>query len=113
MGVVYLVRPKGAGLFERGVAIALLAQCVCILSFYGLNQRYSTELYPFLIFASLLFLRNGQALFSLRYVMIALIAVSVVINSLTTVSWLVDFDLNVPAQTRAAWNEFLGRTPRR
>ena len=113
IGIVYLVRGKGAGLFERGVAMALLAQCLCILSFYGLNQRYAAELYPFLIFAFLLFLRNGRTAFRLRYLMIGLIAVSVVINSLTTISWLVEFDSNVPAQTRTAWNEFLGRTPRR
>jgi hypothetical protein len=93
--------------------MALLAQCLCILSFYGLNQRYAAELYPFLIFAFLLFLRNGRTAFRLRYLMIGLIAVSVVINSLTTISWLVEFDLNVPAQTRTAWNEFLGKTPRR
>jgi hypothetical protein len=113
IGIVYVVRGKCAGLFERGVAIALFAQCLCILSFYGLTQRYAAELYPFLIFAFLLFLRNGRTAFRLRYLMIGLIAVSVVINSLTTISWLVESDLNVPAQTRTAWNEFLGRTPRR
>ncbi len=112
IGIVYLVRGKGAGLFERGVAMALFAQCLCILSFYGLNQRYSSELYPFLIFAFLLFLRSGLTAFRLRYLMIGLIAVSVVINSLTTISWLVEFDVNVPEQTRTAWKEFLGRTPR-
>jgi hypothetical protein len=44
--------------------------------------------------------------------MIGLIAVSVVINSLTTISWLVEFDLNVPAQTRTAWELFLGKKSR-
>jgi hypothetical protein len=109
VGIIYLVRGKSAGLFERGVAVALFAQCLGILSFYGLNQRYASELYPFLIFAFLLFLRNGRTAFHLRYLMIGLIAVSVVINSLTTVSWLVDADLNVPPVTRAAWEQFLGR----
>jgi hypothetical protein len=113
MGIVYLVGAKSVGLFERGVGVALFAQFLCILSFYGLNQRYATELYTFLIFAFLLFLRSGPTAFHLRYLLIGLIAISVVINSLTTVSWLVDFDLNVPAQTRAAWNQFLGRTSRR
>jgi hypothetical protein len=41
--------------------------------------------------------------------MIALIALGVTVNSLATVSWLVDADQNVPPQTRAAWEKFLGR----
>jgi hypothetical protein len=111
-GMIYFVRHKGFGLFERTVAIALFAQCLCILSFYGLTQRYGTELFPFLIFAFLVFLRSGRTAV-LPYVLTGLVAVSVVINSLTTVSWLLDSDLNVPAETRAKWNEFLGRRPRR
>jgi hypothetical protein len=39
----------------------------------------------------------------------ALVVVSAVINSLTTVSWLVESDMNVPAETRAKWNQFLDR----
>jgi hypothetical protein len=113
MGIICLVRHKGIGLFERGVAIALFAQCLCIFSFYGLTQRYATELYPFLIFAFLLFLRSGRTAFHLPYLIPGLVAVSVVINSLTTLSWLLDSDLNVPTETRAAWNEFLGRPSRR
>jgi len=113
MGIICLVRHKGLGLFERGVAIALFAQCLCIFSFYGLTQRYATELYPFLIFAFLLFLRSGRTAFHLPYLIPGLVAVSVVINSLTTLSWLLDSDLNVPTETRAAWNEFLGRPSRR
>ena len=112
MGIICLARNKAIGLFERGVAIALFAQCLCILSFYGLTQRYATELFPFLIFAFLLFLQSGRMAFYLPYLLTGLVAVSVIINSLTTVSWLVDSDLNVPAETRAKWNEFLGRTSR-
>ena len=73
----------------------------------------NTELCPFLIFAFLLFLQSGRMAFHLPYLLTGLVALSVIINSLTTVSWLVDSDLNVPAETRAKWNEFLGRSPRR
>jgi hypothetical protein len=48
----------------------------------------------------------------LRYVLIALVAASVVINSLATVAWLTEADMNVPAATRAKWNQLLGRMPR-
>jgi hypothetical protein len=48
----------------------------------------------------------------LRYLVIGLVLVSVVINSLTTISWLVDDDLNVPTETRVKWEEFLGRPSR-
>ena len=53
---------------------------------------------------------SGRFAFQLRYLLIALVVVSVVINSLTTVSWLLEADLNVPAETKATWNKFLGRT---
>jgi hypothetical protein len=109
IGILYLVRTRGTGFFERGVAIALFAQCLLILSFYGLAQRYAAELYPFLIFAFVLFLRSGGATFLLRYALIGLIVISVVINSLATASWLVDADINVPPTTRGKWEQLLGR----
>ena len=46
-GITCLVRRKGAGLFERGAAVALLVQFFCILSYFLLAQRYATDLYPF------------------------------------------------------------------
>jgi len=78
----------------------------------GLAQRYTAEFCPFLIFTFVFFLRSSRATFQLRYVLITLVAVSVLINSLTTVSWLVDDDLNVPTETRAKWEQFLGRPSR-
>jgi hypothetical protein len=92
--------------------VILFFQGIVILSFMGLAQRYTAEFCPFLIFTFLLFLRSGQAAFHLRYVLVALVTASTVINSLTTVSWLLGADMNVPAATRAKWNEFLGRTSR-
>jgi hypothetical protein len=110
MGIVYLVRKSGAHTFERSIAIALFAQFVCIMSYYALAQRYSADLYPFLIFCLVIFLMSGGvALHRSRYVLIGLIALSVVVNSLATVSWLIDADQNVPRETRAAWEKFLGR----
>jgi len=110
MGITYLVRRKRADLFERGAAVALLAQFLCILSYFVLAQRYAADFYPFLIFCLVIFLGSGgsELLWS-RHIIIGLVALSVVINSLATVSWLVDADVNVPAETRAAWEKLLGR----
>jgi hypothetical protein len=110
MGITYLVRRKGADLFERGAAVALLAQFLCILSYFLLAQRYATDLYPFLIFCLVIFLSSGgAALLRSRHLIVALVVLSAVINSLATISWLVDADLNVPPETRVAWEILLGR----
>jgi hypothetical protein len=112
IGVAMLLRPGGADAVDRGIAAIFLLQIMVILSFMGLAQRYIAELFPFLIFAFLIFLRQGKIAFRLRYLLTGLVLVSVVINSLTTVSWLIDADMNVPTETRAKWNQFLGRTSR-
>ena len=110
MGIVCLVRDKCARLFERGVAVALLIQCLCILLFFALAQRYAADLYPFLIFCLVVFLRSGGiALVRSRQVIIGLVTLSVIANSLATVSWLVGADQNVPAETKAVWEKLLGR----
>lgn len=110
MGIICLLRPNGADLFERGTAAALFVQFLCILSYFALAQRYAAELCPFLIFCLIVFLRSGGlALLRSRHAMIALIGFSVIVNSLGTVSWLVDADQNVPAGTKAAWEKLLGR----
>jgi hypothetical protein len=110
MGITCLFRRKGFNLFTRGLTVALLAQFVCILSYFLLAQRYATDLYPFLIFCLIVFLGSGgTALLRSRHLLIGLVALSVVINSLATVSWLIDADLNVPSETRAAWERLVGR----
>jgi hypothetical protein len=110
MGIICLVRRGGADAFERAAAMALFSQCLCILSFFSLAQRYAADLYPFLIFCLVIFLGSGGvALLRSRHLMIGLIAFSVVVNSLATISWLVDADQNVPPETRAAWEKLLGR----
>jgi hypothetical protein len=109
MGIVCLVRRK-ADLLGWGIAAALVVQFLCILSYFVLAQRYATDFYPFLIFCLVIFLGSGGSeLRWSRHIIIGLVALSVVINSLATVSWLVDADLNVPAETRAAWEKLLGR----
>ncbi len=110
MGMTCLIRRNGANVFERGTALALFAQFLCILSYFLLAQRYAADLYPFLIFCLIMFLRSGRgALLRWRHAMVGLIAISVVVNSLATVSWLVSADQNVPPETRAAWEKLLGR----
>jgi hypothetical protein len=110
MGITCLFRRKGFNLFARGATVALLAQFVCILSYFLLAQRYATDLYPFLIFCLIVFLGSGgTALLRSRHLLIGLVALSVVINSLATVSWLINADQNVPAETRAAWEKLFGR----
>jgi hypothetical protein len=112
IGMAMLLRPRRADGVDRAIAAIFLLQVIVILSFMGLAQRYLAELFPFLIFAFLIFLRQGKIAFQLRYLLIGLVVISVAINSLTTVSWLVEADMNVPAETRAKWNQFLGRTSR-
>jgi hypothetical protein len=110
MGIICMLRRNGLNLFERGIAVALLAQFLCILSYFLLAQRYATDLYPFLIFCLVVFLGSGgTALLRSRHLLAGLVALSVVINSLATVSWLINADQNVPAETRAAWEKLLGR----
>ena len=112
IGVMMLLRPGGGDGVECAIAAIFLVQVIVILSFMGLCQRYIADLFPFLVFAFLIFLRQGKIAFQLRYLLCGLVLISVVINSLSTVSWLVEADMNVPAETRAKWDQFLGRTSR-
>ena len=54
---------------DRAIAAIFLLQVIVILSFMGLCQRYIAELFPFLIFAFLIFLRQGKIAFQLRYLL--------------------------------------------
>jgi hypothetical protein len=112
IGVAMLLRPGGANGVERAVAAIFLLQVIVILSFMGLAQRYLAEFFPFLIFIFLIFLRQGKIAFQLRYLFIGLVVVSVLINGLSTISWLVEADMNVPVSIQEKWNQFLGRTSR-
>jgi hypothetical protein len=110
MGIACLVRRDGADAFERGAATALFVQFLCVLSFFALAQRYAADLYPFLIFCLIIFFRSGgMALVRSRHVIIGFVCLSMAVNSLATVSWLIGPDQNVPSETRAAWAKLLGR----
>jgi hypothetical protein len=110
MGITCLFCRKGFNLFARGATVALLAQFVCILSYFLLAQRYAADLYPFLIFCLFVFVGSGgTALLRSRHLLIGLVALSVVINSLATLSWLINADQNVPTETRTAWETLFGR----
>jgi hypothetical protein len=110
IGIICLVRHRSANAFEQIIAIAFFAQSLCILSFFTLAQRYATDLYPFLIFCFVVSLASGgAALLRSRYIIIGLVALSVVLNSLATISWLINADQNVPMETKAAWEKLLGR----
>lgn len=111
MGIVLLARPKGSDGLDRGIALGLFAQVIVILAFMGLAQRYTAEFFPFLIFCFVLFLeKGGRTLFHLRYAIIALVAVSLVINTLATTSWHVG-DPYTPIETRTFWHRVVGRPP--
>jgi hypothetical protein len=110
MGIACLIRRKGIDLFEMGLVVALFTQFFCVLSYFLLAQRYTTDLYPFLIFCLVIFLGSGSvALTRSRYVLVGLVALSVAVNSLATISWLVNADQNVPTETKAGWEKLLGR----
>jgi hypothetical protein len=103
IGIALLIRCRGIGLLDRGIAIAFLVQLILILSFMGLAQRYTAEFFPFLIFCFIVFLRNGRALVvRMRYAILGLVALCTIINTLSTAFWLAH-DRNLPIETRTFW----------
>ena len=107
---MHLVRAKEG--FAEGLCGLEEISCLRIIApiVFLAAQRYATDLYPFLIFCLVVFLGSGgTALLRSRHLLTGLVALSVVINSLATVSWLINADQNVPAETKAAWENFLGR----
>lgn len=110
LGASYLFRRDRADLFERGSAAAFGCQSIGILSYFVLAQRYSMDLYPFMIFCFLVFLRRSTNLLPRVYpVLIGLVALSVTINSLATISWLLDGDQNIQPEIHAIWSGLMGR----
>ena len=112
MGIVCLVLPGRTDYFQRWTALALFAQFVCILSYFALAQRYAADLYPFLIFCVVVFLgAGGILLLRVRYLLVGLIAVSIIINSLATAYWLAS-DSNLPLETRSFWGVIASKQSR-
>jgi len=111
LGVMCLFRRNSIDLFERGSAIAFACQSIGILSYYALAQRYSVDLYPFLIVCFVIFLRHSIKLLPRVYpILIGLVGLSITINSLATISWLLDSDQNVRPETQAVWEQMMGRS---
>jgi hypothetical protein len=109
MGIACLVLPRRTDYFQRWIAAALFAQFICILSYFALAQRYAADLFPFLIFCSVVFLSaGGVVLVRMRHFLIALVAISVAINSLATAFWLAS-DSNLPLETRTFWTVIAGK----
>jgi hypothetical protein len=103
IGIALLIRSREASALDRAIAIAFVVQLILILSFMGLCQRYTAELFPFLVFCFFIFLQRAKtAPVRLRYVMVALVVVSITINTLSTAFWLAQ-DRNLPAETRTFW----------
>jgi hypothetical protein len=107
IGFILLGRRGSADWVDRGIAIALLVQVIVVLSFMGLAQRYTAEIFPFLSFCFVIFLRKGGiVLVRMRYAILGLVALSITINTLSTAFWLGQ-DKNLPIETRTFWQ--LGR----
>jgi len=103
-GIICLVLRGRANYFQRWVAVALFAEVVLFLSYFALAQRYAADLYPFLIVCLVVFLgAGGIALVRMRYLLIGLVAISIIINSLATAFWLAS-DSNLPPETRNFWS---------
>jgi hypothetical protein len=82
------------------------------LSYFALAQRYEADLYPFLIFCLVVFLGAGGAmLVRVRYLLVGLIAISIIISSLATAYWLAA-DSNLPRETRDFWAVIAGKQSR-
>jgi hypothetical protein len=108
LGLICLLRRSGADLFQLGGAAAFAAQSLLILCFFALAQRYSAEIYPFLIFCTFVFLRvSGKTLRAARWIFAALIPLSIFMNFFATASWL-QHDGSLPRETRLFWSAISG-----
>jgi len=103
IGFILLARRESTDMLDRGIAISFLAQVILILSFMGLCQRYTAEIFPFLIFCFIIFLRKGGVvLVRMRYAILGLVALCTITNTLATAFWLAH-DRNLPVETRTFW----------
>ena len=92
------------------IAAALMLECLAILAYFAIAQRYAADFYPLLVVGFIVFLRRGGIMVSkIHGIIVGLAAISICVNTLTTISWLAESDQNVPTQTRDAWHRLLGR----
>lgn len=90
-GAFLVYRKKGRAA-EKFLTAAFLPQCVIILTFYFITHRYAFDLYPLLIYLYGFFLvrfpfDDPRAERAAVGVLEALVAVSILINVLSTFSW--------------------------
>lgn len=108
LGVICLLRKAGRDPFLWGGTAAFAAQSLLILSYYTLAQRYSAELYPFLIFCTVVFLRQAGATPRVeQWIFAAFLPLSILLNFFATASWL-QHDGSLPRETRIFWRTISG-----
>ena len=107
IGILLLFQKRHGDAIDRCTAAILFIEFVGILAYFALAQRYSADLYPFLIFALAIFLRSGGNVWQ-RTAIVGLVAVSIVVNTLTTASWIAA-DGNLPPETRTFWARLAGK----
>ena len=107
-GIVLAMTRRSGRLVPLAATALLGSQVVLICGFYHLAHRYTLEIYPTLVFASLCFLALVPAAWLSRataVVGVVLLALSVSVNALAQVYWLV----HVSPQTPPALRESLQR----
>jgi hypothetical protein len=109
-GSVIIFRKGYADSLERLIPAALVLECLATLAYFAIAQRYAADFYPLLVVGFVVFLRRGGITVSkIHGIIVGLAAVSICVNTLTTISWLAESDQNVPTQTRDAWHHLLRR----
>ena len=113
MGITCLFAAKESTSLHEGRRGSPYSICLHPLVFLARSTlRRGSLSIPGLLCGRLSWFRRSSVTWS-RNMLIGLVALSVVMNSLATVSWLINADQNVPAETRAAWEKVLGRSPMR
>ena len=103
VGMVLAVRRRPRFLAPLAATALLSSQIVLICGFYHIAHRYSLEIYPTLVFASLCFLALVPAARLTRAtaaVGVVLLAFSVGVNALSQIHWLVHTSLQTPPALR-------------
>jgi len=76
-------------------AAALLLECGAILAYFAIAQRYAADFYPLLVVSFVVFLRRGGMMrWHMPRIIIGLPAISICVNTLTTILWLRECDQN-------------------
>jgi hypothetical protein len=103
---------RPASLLARLCGLAFLVQLVVVMSFFIMEQRYSLDFFPFLIFAYAYFLAGAATVRPLRgrpkdlaTVLLFLVAISTVATLSSTLSGITSSGPGLPEEYRARWGE--------